>query len=285
MIDPGSPSSGSPPIHLTMPEETLSAVRKAFRFPVLARLWPYLAATGAYAALVVLFGERIHPTEVGRSAPDLTAEAMLAGIIFGWLLSFRTQTAHARWWEGRGLWGQLVNDSRNLVLKAAALVPDAAERGRLSDLVVRFAESLRDHLRRPMNEPGPHRPQAIAGEVFALIRSWQAEGRIDGFAYLALDAHAQGLMNVCGACEKIRSTPLVISYRGLLRKGMAAYILILPWLLHLENGWFTVPITLLVVYAVVGLELVATSIEDPFGIGGDDLPLDRIVEVIRSSMT
>ena len=92
-------------------------------------------------------------------------------------------------------------------------------------------------------------------------------------------------MNVCGACEKIRSTPLVMSYRGLLRKGMAAYILFLPWLLHLDNGWFTVPITLLVVYAVVGLELVATSIEDPFGTDGDDLPLDQIVEVIRTSAT
>ena len=85
-----------------MPEETLRAVRKTFRFPVLVRLWPYLAATGAYAALVVLFGERIHSTELGRSAPDLTAEAMLAGIIFGWLLSFRTQTAYARWWRGAG---------------------------------------------------------------------------------------------------------------------------------------------------------------------------------------
>ena len=76
-----------------MPEETLRAFRKTFRFPVLARLWPFLAGTGAYAALVVLFGERIHPTDVGRSAPDLTAEAMLAGIIFGWLLSFRTHRA------------------------------------------------------------------------------------------------------------------------------------------------------------------------------------------------
>jgi putative membrane protein len=125
----------------------------------------------------------------------------------------------------------------------------------------------------------------IAAEIFALIRSWQAEGRIDGFAFLALDGQAQGLMNVCGGCEKIRGTPLVLSYRSLLRKGMAAYILFLPWLLHLDNGWLTVPITLLVVYAVVGLELVATSIEDPFGTDGDDLKLDQLVEVIRSSAT
>jgi putative membrane protein len=264
-----------------MPEETLHAVRTAFRFPVLVRLWPYLAATVAYSVLVVLFGERVHPAETGRG--DLTAEALLAGIIFGWLLAFRTQTAYARWWDGRGLWGQLVNDSRNLGLKAAAFVPDRVEQTRLSDLLARFAESLRDHLRRPKGDSGPHVPAAVAGEIFALIRSWHAENKIDGFAFLALDAHARGLMDVCGACEKIRGTPLVASYRSLLRKGMAAYIFFLPWFLHLDNGWLTVPITLFVVYAVVGLELIATSIEDPFGTDGDDLPLDRIVETIRNS--
>ena len=60
-----------------MPEQSLSALRKAFRFPVLGRLWPYLAATVAYSTLVVLFGERIHPSESGR---DFTAEALLAGV-------------------------------------------------------------------------------------------------------------------------------------------------------------------------------------------------------------
>ncbi len=264
-----------------MPEQSLSALRKAFRFPVLGRLWPYLAATGAYSTLVVHFGDRVHPSELGR---DFTAEALLAGIIFGWLLSFRTQAAYSRWWDARSLWGQLVNDSRNLGLKTGAVVPDPVERARMCDLLVRFAESLRDHLRRPKGAPGPHVPMNLAGEIFALIRSWQTEGRIDGFAFLALDAQAQGLMNVCGGCEKIRATPLVLSYRSLLRKGLAAYMLFLPWLLHLDNGWLTVPITLLVAYAVVGLELIATSIEDPFGTDGDDLPLDRIVETIRNSV-
>jgi putative membrane protein len=264
-----------------MPEETLSAVRTAFRFPVLGRLWPYLAATGAYSAFVVLFGDRIHPSESGR---DFTAEALLAGIIFGWLLAFRTQTAYARWWDARGLWGQLVNDSRNLRIKADAFVANPLETSKLTERIVRFAESLRDHLRLPKGSTEPHRPLLVAGETIALLRGWQAQGRIDGYAFLALDAHAQQLMNVCGACEKIRGTPLVMSYRSLLRKGLAAYILFLPWLLHLDNGWLTVPIALLVSYAVVGLELIATSIEDPFGTDGDDLPLDRFVETIRASM-
>jgi ion channel-forming bestrophin family protein len=265
-----------------MPEETIRTVRKVFRFPVLGRLWPYLVAIGVYSALVVAFGGGL--ILPGGMPHDRAAEAVVAGIIFGWLLSFRTQTAYNRWWEGRGLWGQLVNDTRNLVLKAAAYLPDPVEREKLGAALVRFAEVLRDHLRLPKKSAGPHLPMAVAEEVFRLIHGWLESGRIGGEAFRALDQHAQQLMNVCGACEKIRSTPLAESYRALLRKGITAYMLLLPWLLNDDIGWLTVPIAILIAYAVVGLELIATSIEDPFGTDGDDLRIDEIVETIRVSV-
>jgi putative membrane protein len=92
-------------------------------------------------------------------------------------------------------------------------------------------------------------------------------------------------MNVCGACEKIRATPLASSYRGLLRKGITGYLLLLPWVTYDDIGWVTVPVCILTTYAIVGLELIASGIEDPFGYDGDDLPLDEIVETIRRATT
>src|SRR5262245_17228184 len=109
-----------------MPEETLRTVRQVFRFPVLARLWKYLVAVVVYSALVVAFGRDLLFNQAGVPPPQI-GDAVLAGILFGWLMSFRTQTSYARWWEGRSLWGQLVNESRNLALKAGAYVPDPAE--------------------------------------------------------------------------------------------------------------------------------------------------------------
>ncbi|WP_439623237.1 bestrophin family ion channel [Gemmata sp.] len=262
-----------------MPEPTLKRVRRVFRFPVLGRLWKYLVAVGVYSAVVVQFGPLL---DAGAHRPTPRAgEMIIAGILFGWLMSFRTQTSYSRWWDGRGLWGQLVNDSRNLVLKAAAYVDDPVERAKLNSVVVRFAETLRDRLRLPARNPGPHLPMAAAGEVFQMIRRWQAEGKVDGFAFLALDRHGLELMNICGACEKIRATPLAASYRGLLRKGIVGYLLLLPWLMYYETGWATVAVCVLTAYALVGLELIASSIEDPFGYDGDDLPLDEIVETVR----
>jgi len=267
-----------------MPEKeknAISTVSRVFRFPVLGRLWKYVVAAGIYAALVVQFGRGLFTAE--KTGPyNRTGELVIAGIIFGWLMSFRTQTAYARWWDGRGLWGQLVNETRNLVLKAAAYAPEATDRDQLGAALVRFAESLRDRLRLPRKTPGPHLPMLATGEVFAIIESWYKARKIDGFRFQALDRHAQELMNVCGKCEKIRATPLAASYRGLLRKGIAGYLLLLPWILNDGIGW-TVPLVLFVSYAVVGLELIATSIEDPFGNDGDDLPIDEIVETIRNA--
>ena len=41
------------------------------------------------------------------------------GFIVAVFVGFHSRASHGRWWEGRKLWGQLVNDSRNLALKGA----------------------------------------------------------------------------------------------------------------------------------------------------------------------
>src|SRR5262249_23981500 len=51
------------------------------------------------------------------------AASLFNTIILGMLMSFRNRVAYDRWWEARGLWGQLTIDSRNLAAKIAAFVP------------------------------------------------------------------------------------------------------------------------------------------------------------------
>jgi len=263
-----------------MAEQPLSLLRRVFRFPVLGKLWKYIVVVIIYSVFVVLTAQHVVFFDSGV---DRTGEAAIAGVLFGWLMGFRTQTAYARWWDGRSLWGQLVNDSRNLMLKATTYVHDPIDQAKLASALARFAEELRDHLRRPIKSPGPHRPMLVADEIFRLIRGWNESGRIDGYTFLALDKHVQQLMNVCGACEKIRSAPFPASYSALLRKGIVGYLLFLPWMMTDEHGWVTVPVTVMVAYAVVGLELIASGMDDPFGFDGDDLQLDDIVETIRRS--
>ena len=65
-----------------------------------------------------------------------------------------------------------------------------------------------------------------------------------------------------------------------MRKGLALYLLSLPWLAADDLGWYTVLLVLPIGYVLIALELVATDIENPFDGGADDLPLDAVVATI-----
>jgi putative membrane protein len=259
--------------------------------PIARRLWLVVAASTAYAAAVYWFCD-LFPFGQSIWAGELAA---LNAVVLGVLIGFRTKAAYDRWWEGRIQWGQLTNHSRNLCLKAAALAdPPPEDRRELLRLVAGFPVALMRHLRGrvalqdvPGFEKDPatpaHVPAELAGRVFALVAAWRRSGRIDGHAQQLLDPHAAALMDVCGACERIRNTPLPGSYLSLLRHGLVLGLLLLPWQLAVLLGVWEVPVQALAIYFLVGIELIAEEVEQPFGLDGDDLPLERYCATIRAN--
>ena len=113
---------------------------------------------------------------------------------------------------------------------------------------------------------------------------WQRDRAIDQGVLWILDAHARGLLDVCGACEKIRNTPLSPSYKNLLRIGLVLNVLISPWLLVPESGFWSLPVVLLACFFLFGVQLIDAMVEEPFGHERDDLDLDRYCRTIRESV-
>lgn len=212
------------------------------------------------------------------------------------LLAFRNLQAYDRWWEARKLWGQLINDSRNLALKVKNYIAQSeSERYQSGLLIHRFALALKYHLRDRRRgiaapqfaEPGKtiqHWPAHIADRIFAQLRGWQTQSRMSDGQLIVIDPHARALMDVCGACERIQSSPVPLSYRSLLRHGTLLYLLSAPWLMADDYDYWSVLLNGLIAYFVLGIELTAESIEDPFGTDGDDLELTRYCETIRTSV-
>lgn len=259
--------------------------------PIARRLWFAVVAAVAYS--VVVWG--IHPTN-GMLQPLWSSQfALWNTAILGLLISFRTKVAYDRWWEGRILWGGLVNHSRNLCLKLRELAQlDATERTALARLVTVFAAALARHLRGPLrlnelddfkDDPATptHVPSHIAGRLMAFVANLRAAGRIDGHMHQMLDANLNALMDVCGACERIRNTPLPASYLSLLRHGLVLGFLFTPWALVQTLELWIVPLAAVIVYFLFGIELTAEAVEQPFGYDGDDLALDTYCETIRNS--
>lgn len=259
--------------------------------PIARRLWLAVAGAAAYSALVW----SAHPTGGLLQPLWATQFALLNTAILGLLVSFRTKVAYDRWWEGRLLWGSLVNHSRNLCLKARELAKlDARERAALARLVGAFPAALMRHLRGPLqlnqlddfkeDDANPtHVPAYLAGKLMATVVGWRDAGRIDGHSHQMLDAQLSALMDVCGACERIRNTPLAPSYLSLLRHGLVLGFLFTPWALVQTFGLWIVPVQAVAVYFLFGIELTAEAVEQPFGYDGDDLPLETYCDTIRTS--
>jgi putative membrane protein len=256
------------------------------------RLWGSVALVTVYAAVVTFVDESQFHEEF-KVHPQLHA---LLGTILALFLGFRTNAAYDRWWEGRKLWGQLVNDSRNLMIKVRAFTKiDADEAQRFGKLVISFDRALKEHLRegvRPqqlsvykgMKAEPRHVPGHIALQLRAMVSAWSVRGSIDRWQEMMLDRHIAALMDVCGGCERIRRTPMVHSYRTFIRHGIALYLATLPWGLIHDFDYWTIPAVMMVSYFMVGMEMIAEEVEEPFGRSIDDLKLDQICDVIDATV-
>ena len=261
--------------------------------PVWRRLDAAVIVVVAYSLIVKLVTQHHDVTVPPGWIGDIS---VVNGILLGVLLGFRNLQAYDRWWEGRKLWGQLINDSRNLCVKAKTFAAvGEAEAQAFGRLVVGFAVALRNHLRggRPLYEvPGfaheqatpAHVPLYLAERVYRTLRDWRTAGRLSDFDALMLDPHAKALMDVSGACERIRSSPVPLSYRALLRHGTILYLLSAPWFMAEQYGYVGIALVGLLAYFLLGIELTAEDVEEPFGKDGDDLELTRFCEKIRDGV-
>jgi len=266
------------------------------KIPVFKRLLFFLLLMAIYDAFVSWLFEN----GISQQILKESSNAGYISAIFGLLLVFRTNSAYERWWEGRRLWGQLVNESRNLSLKVQAYVTvSPEEKQKLTEQIVSFAFALKHHLRdaRPTKDlPGIkpislipqqyHLPSQVALSMFETVGIWRQRNLISEYMMQILDPHLKAFMDISGACERIKSSPLPVSYRAFMRQGIALNLVILPWYVGPQlDVWFSLPIVLIGSYFLIGLELIAEAIEDPFGVDGDDLPLDQICAGIQKVVT
>jgi putative membrane protein len=224
----------------------------------------------------------------------------LLGFVISLLLVFRTNTAYDRWWEGRRLWGELVNSSRNLMMKIAVSLPDQhPARDRFRKLISNFAFALKEHLRGGFREDQleddenlrlselhltAHVPNRIAKQIYAELESLNREGLISTEKMLFMNEELRTLTNVAGGCERIKKTPIPYSYSTFIKRMIFLYVVTLPFGLIPELKWATIPLVLFVFYAFASLELIAEEIEDPFGTENNDLPTDDMAATIRKNL-
>jgi putative membrane protein len=274
--------------------ELRQSVLELVSSPTLSRVATYAGLVSAYAVIPAWFNDREKLAILAGVPSDIHAALTL---VLGWLLVFRTNTSYGRWWEARTLWGALVNTMRNLSLKLVNLIDVPNEDlSRLRKILCVFAPVLKDHLRDgallddaevlgEIKEMPRHVPNFLVSRIYSQLREWKNSGAIDGQQLIVIDEDLRKLLEIVGGCERIRNTRLARSYRAFARQCVLLYLVTLPWGIVHNFGWWTVPLTAILSYFMLGLETVAEHTEEPFGMDEDDLDLEAMCRTIDASIS
>jgi putative membrane protein len=249
----------------------------------------------AWSIVVVLFHYFVRPVAIPSTVHTLI------GVALGLLLVIRTNASYERFWEGRKMWGGIVNESRNLARGVGAFLEHQPA---LAASITRWAiafpyasmHSLRGSTglgpiaeRLPQEEveetlAAQHLPTAVALRISRQLARARTAGHISDYVALALDNNVQQLIDYKGACERIHKTPLPFAYVVHLRRAIILYCLTLPFALIEAFGWTTIIDTLIIAYILFGIEEIGVEIEDPFGEDENDLPLEQICQTIERNL-
>ncbi len=279
-----------------------------YRGTVLPQIWRRLLFVAGLTFALTLGHVELHQFIVRDITP---LPFTLTGFALSVFLGFRTTTAYNRFWEGRTLWGGLVNSARNLTrqvqtwlgpqpgapLDEAGTTALADLRRRLVHHTIAFGHALRQRLRdeddlaeyaalidpelRASVAVDINRPQAIVSHMTSLLRGAHDQGLLHPQHVPILEASLVQMTDIQGGCERIRSTPLPYVYRVLVHQIVGFYCFALPFGLIHTLQWFAPVVAVLVAYAFFGLDAIGEELDNPFETDANDLPLAAITRGIE----
>jgi putative membrane protein len=273
------------------PKDWFTFIFKFHKADTFRQLFPLIAAISIYSG-VIAWAEmnywKLPPDSFVRNIPVMHT---LLGFAISMLLVFRTNTAYDRWWEGRKLWGSLVNTSRNLAMKLQTMLPadEKAQRTFFRKMIPAYAYALHNHLHKEKTrvelfededhkhvlqhiDHEKHVPNQLALLMYAHVRQLHKENKLSSEDLLFLNTELQSFTDICGACERIKNTPIPFSYSVFIKKFIFFYIMTLPFGYVFQLGFYVIPVVAFVFYVLASLELIAEEIEDPFGGDPNDVP-------------
>lgn len=257
------------------------------------KLFPIMLAIGFYSAAVGYL--EVEYFKVGKNDYIHNIPIMhgMLGFVISLLLVFRTNTAYDRWWEGRKLWGGLVNNSRNLAIKLSAIVKEENDRKFFREIIPTYASFLHKHLKDEETskqlfedvdleiDHHKHKPNQVMRMMYHKVNSLYEAKKITGDQLITINQEIQSFTDICGACERIKNTPIPYSYSAFIKKFIFFYTMTLPFGYSISLGYFVAPVVVFIFYVLASLELIAEEIEDPFGDDENDLPTKKIADNIK----
>jgi ion channel-forming bestrophin family protein len=284
------------------PKDWFTFIFRLHKADTVRALFPMLVAMCLYSGLIAYLELEVWKLSKDNYVKNLTLLHNLLGFVLSLLLVFRTNTAYDRWWEGRKLWGTLVNSSRSLAMKLNAYldVEDKNNRYQLNRLIATYVSALKNHLKSEDirveldSEEHPelkevdktkHFPNQVGALLVKKINQLYKEEKITGEQLITLNAELVSFTEVCGACERIKNTPIPYSYSAFVKKFIFFYVMTLPFGFVFSLGYYVIPVVAFIFFVLASLELIAEEIEDPFDGDANDVPTEKISAGIQKQVS
>lgn len=285
------------------PKDWFAFIFRLHKSDTLRKLLPLMLGIAVYCAVIVFIEREYLELPEDSYVKNIPMMHALLGGAISLLLVFRTNSAYDRWWEGRKLWGDLTNNSRNLAIKLNAMLPveDHVNRDFFRKIIPAYAFALKNHLlshkadwelfdrhvdekiRSGINRD-KHLPNQVAEMIMNRVTLLNKEGALSEMQVLLMNDELRAFTNICGGCERIKNTPIPYSYSVFIKKFIFGYVMTLPFGYMFSLGYLSIPIVLFIFYVLASLEIIAEEIEDPFGGDTNDLPLEKMALNIHHNL-
>ena len=266
-----------------------------YREQIFRKVFPIMVFLAIYA-LVIVFVEKNTTKLRGLDALNLGQFHLIFSFVLGILVSFRINSSFNRWWEGRVLWGSIVNNCRNIAMKFDTFI-GLDNHAEFRQILSVLPEIMKYHLRDEklliskkfrelelVSHKGDNPVVFLLQKMYIIINTLRNEDKIRFEQYMVLDTHLANLTDLIGGCERINNTPVPSAFAFFVKQGMLFYALIFPFGWAEDFGYLIIPLILMIVYILLGLEILAEELECPFGADDNDLPLDLIAINLTKSI-
>jgi putative membrane protein len=166
--------------------------------------------------------------------------------------------------------------------------------------IIGYARALRHHLRD--TDPFPdlagcfspeeigwlrgqsNVPLAIVQLLARCLQAARRQGWVGDMELLILEGSLTQFTDIQGGCERIKNTPIPVTYAQLSHRIVAFFCYALPFGIFESAKLLTPLVVFLVSYAFFGLDTLGEEIADPFGTEPHDLPLPVFAETIEKNL-
>jgi len=277
------------------PKNWLSLIFSLNKSDTIRILWKQLIFISLIAFLIITLLHLLPGNlqiKLSGYTKELTAIYSLIGFVMSLLLLFRTNGAYDRWWEGRKLWGAIVNDCRSAFLKISTRISSEEDKKEFAHLFSLYIYNVKNNLRANKknlvyenfeNPSKDNSPVRVMKLIYIKLSELKKRGELNEGDLIQIDVNLNGLIASLGGCQRIKNTPIPFSYSIFIKKFIFLYVITLP-IVFFHFDYWAILITSFVFYALVSMEVLAEEIEDPFGTDANDLPLDQICQIIDQDL-